>query len=237
MIDALLKTEDDGCILNELPDDYREEDYRISGVCYGAKQVRHRPKYPQIEKDDDKSTDGRGDTDVQKCKKFYAQFRKLTGGMCVIWCPHGIAVGFHIIPKAEGRNDVFSAIFTRWKKAPKIVVYDFACQLFTYNIRRQPSFWLDTIHIIDSFHFRDHTKCSHAFNMLTFMKANADMRTIRDTAAEVGNSGLVRIRKSIKYMSQARTMMLTKLYLEIHNRRKICELAKLDFADAIPDIL
>lgn len=244
MTEALLKTEQDGCQNNQLPANHKEEDYRISGVCYGAKQVRQRPKYPRMEKDDgemreegnDNGEQPPGDINInvegkviEKCQKYYVQFRKRTGGMCVLWCPHGIAVGFHIIPKAEGRNDVFSAIFTRWKKAPKVVVYDFACQLFVYNIRREPSYWLDTVHVIDTFHFRDHNKCSQAFNMLTFAKADPIMETIRDTAAEVGNSGLARIRKSIKYMSQANAMMLTKIYLEIHNRRKIRELNKLYF--------
>lgn len=36
---------------------------------------------------------------------------------------------FHVIEDAEGRNDAFSAIFTRMKKAPDVIVYDFACSL------------------------------------------------------------------------------------------------------------
>ena len=41
-------------------------------------------------------------------------------------------MGFHIIEKAEGRNDVFSAVYTRWKEAPKMIIYDFSCQLEKY---------------------------------------------------------------------------------------------------------
>ena len=40
------------------------------------------------------------------------------------WCLHSVCIGFHCIPKGEGRNNVFSAIFTRWERAPKVVIYD-----------------------------------------------------------------------------------------------------------------
>lgn len=50
-----------------------------------------------------------------QCKKFYAQYteRRQTGGIMAAWCPHMICLGFHNIPRAEGRNDVFSVMLTR----------------------------------------------------------------------------------------------------------------------------
>ncbi|KAF8515245.1 hypothetical protein BU17DRAFT_17446, partial [Hysterangium stoloniferum] len=56
------------------------------------------------------------------------------------WCYHLICLGFHIISIAEGRNDVFSAIYTHWPIAPKIIVYDFTCQLASYCLIPEPSF-------------------------------------------------------------------------------------------------
>lgn len=44
----------------------------------------------------------------------------LIGGICGFWCPHGIAVGIHFMPDAEGRDDVFSGLFCHWKVAPKV---------------------------------------------------------------------------------------------------------------------
>jgi hypothetical protein len=38
-------------------------------------------------------------------------------------CLHGLVRGFHVIPKAEGRNDVFTPIITRWSVAPELVIY------------------------------------------------------------------------------------------------------------------
>ena len=37
------------------------------------------------------------------------------------WCSHSIAYGFHCISNAEGRNNVFSALYTHWRMAPNWV--------------------------------------------------------------------------------------------------------------------
>ena len=75
---------------------------------------------------------------LQGCQKYYSQYgeNRLTGGIMAVWCTHSICYGFHCIPQAEGRNDVFSAIYTRWEKAPEVVVYDFACALQPYCMTR-----------------------------------------------------------------------------------------------------
>jgi hypothetical protein len=44
----------------------------------------------------------------------------LVGGISGLWCPHGVCVGLHIMPSAEGRDDIFSAIFTHWETPPKV---------------------------------------------------------------------------------------------------------------------
>jgi len=99
-----------------------------------------------------------------KCLKYYSRYgeRHLTGGIMCVWCTHSICYGFHCIPKGEGRNDIFSAIITRWAKAPRTIVYDFACALGPYCLTREPDFFADTSFVIDAFHSKGHTKCSPA---------------------------------------------------------------------------
>ncbi|KAL0564062.1 hypothetical protein V5O48_017994 [Marasmius crinis-equi] len=78
------------------------------------------------EDDDWKMGDGDPKKSIQEaskstgCRKLYTSYdqQQLTGGIMGAWCTHSICYGFHFIPKAEGRNDVFAAILTRWKKAP-----------------------------------------------------------------------------------------------------------------------
>ncbi|KAL9936487.1 hypothetical protein V8E36_004555 [Tilletia maclaganii] len=122
--------------------------YTQSGSLYGAAQCRERPVYVKFgEKSGSvgfNDTAQLGDT-PGPCKKYFADYvsQRQTGGIMALWCRHLICVGFHIIPRCEGRNDVFSAIFTRWPTPPTTIIYDFACQLAPYCLTREPTFFKD----------------------------------------------------------------------------------------------
>jgi hypothetical protein len=45
-----------------------------------------------------------------------------------------------MMPTAEGRDDVFSAILSYWKTATQMIIYDFAYQLAPYCLAREPEF-------------------------------------------------------------------------------------------------
>jgi hypothetical protein len=131
------------------------------------------------------------DKDDKTCGKFYTRYtkHKHSGGVVAAWCPHGICVGFHIIPQAEGRNDIFSALFTRWEKPPRTVIYDFACQLATYCRIREAEFFKDTLFVIDQFHSKNHTSCSEACFLNPYMQQDLSLRMINSSTAECGKCG------------------------------------------------
>ncbi|GAA5881835.1 hypothetical protein JCM1840_001630 [Sporobolomyces johnsonii] len=112
-----------------------------TGVLAGGKQLRYRPTYPKLYKDG-----GEHSTSDSACRKYYSEYGKsgLTGGICGLWCPHGICVAYHTMPTAEGRNDVFSALLCFWETAREVVVYDYACQLAQYAMVREPEFFRNT---------------------------------------------------------------------------------------------
>ncbi len=120
----------------------------------------------------------------------------------VVWCTHSISYGFHCITKGEGRDDVFSALITRWPKTPKTIVYDFACALGPYCLVREPEFFADTLFIIDAFHAKGHTKCSDAAFVRTYAQMDPRLEGLNSSAAECGNGRMGRIRKSVSYMGQ-----------------------------------
>lgn len=136
--------------------------WRQTGVCYGTPPIRTRPHYPALQ------GDGLSEDNMEKldseCGKYYSTYKKatLTGGLMVLWCRHSICLGFHVIPTTEGRNDVFSAIYCHWPKAPKVIVYDFACQLAPYSWVREAQYFRETRFVVDQFHATGHTKCSRA---------------------------------------------------------------------------
>jgi hypothetical protein len=186
-------------------------------------QIRHRPKYPRLKHDQKNDSGGsRG----AKCSKYYTRYgeQRLTGGIMCAWCTHSICYGFHCIPQGEGRNDVFSAMISRWPKAPKRVVYDFARALGPYCMIREPAFFADTLFVIDAFHAKGHTKCAPAAFLTSYSNIDPRLAHINSSAAECGNGGIMRIRKSVSYMAQECAIQYTKTFLCIWNRLQIRKL-------------
>ncbi|KAJ6611690.1 hypothetical protein B0H10DRAFT_1918580 [Mycena sp. CBHHK59/15] len=191
-----------------------------TGCCYGLPKIRERPRYPKLKHDVRNEVGGKRGA---KCSKFYSQYgeRRLTGGIMCVWCTHSVCYGFHCIPRGEGRNDVFSALITRWETPPKRVIYDFACALGPYCMTREPEFFSKTQFLIDDFHSVGHTKCSPAAFLKSHCNVDPRLSHINSSAGECGNSGLSRIRKSVSYMSQSRAIIYSKVFLSIWNRLRI----------------
>ena len=179
-------------------------------------QIRYRPRYPRLRDESHPEVTDRGG----KCSKYYSQYsqRRLTGGIMCAWCTHSVCYGFHCIPRGEGRNDVFSAMITRWPRPPKRVIYDFACALGPYCLTREPEFFADTLYVVDDFHAKGHTKCSPASFLKTYAAIDPRLIKVNSSAAECGNGGIARIRKSVSYMTQDRAILYTKVFISIWNR-------------------
>ncbi|EJD48432.1 hypothetical protein AURDEDRAFT_60705, partial [Auricularia subglabra TFB-10046 SS5] len=187
-------------------------------------RIRNRPVYPNIPGDG--SIDRATVTDSGGkigCSKFYQSYGKrgLTGGLLIIWCSHSVCYGFHCIPKGEGRNDVFSALFTHWPRPPRKVIYDYACALAPYCMLREPIYYGDTQFLIDKFHAQDHTRCSPACFLTGYADWNEALRVANSSAGECGNSSLLKIRKSLSYLSQRHAIILSYTFLAIWNRMRI----------------
>ncbi|KAF9455234.1 hypothetical protein BDZ94DRAFT_870632 [Collybia nuda] len=188
-------------------------------------QIRSRPQYPRLTHDQRNDSGGnRG----AKCSKYYSQYgqQRLTGGIMGAWCTHSICYGFHCIPNGEGRNDVFSAMVTRWPKPPKRVIYDFACALGPYCLLCEPDFFADTLFVIDNFHSVGHSKCAPAAFLSSYSRVDPRLVSLNSSAAECGNGGLSRIRKSVSYMTQTRAVQYTRVFISIWNRNKIQRMKK-----------
>lgn len=193
-------------------------DWRITGTCYGLPAVRTRRIYPKL-RHDANPTDVDAE-EVGECNKFFKTYSRnnLAGGILVLWCTHSICLGFHTIPVAEGRNDVFSAIYTRFTKAPEIIVYDFACQLAPYCFVREARYFENTRFLIDELHAHDHTRCGQACFSSNSMQYDERIRGINTSAAECGNKGIGRIRKSVSYMTYEHAVVYTKVFMDVWNR-------------------
>lgn len=195
-----------------------------TGVFYGRPRVRLRPDYPNLPTDQkvDRAVVTETGAGGIGCNKFYETYGKRgqTGGLMAAWCPHCVCLGFHCIPKGEGRNDVFSAVFTRWEKPPKVVIYDFACALGPYCMMREPEFFGETRFLIDGFHAKGHTRCTKACFISAYKKNSPALADVNSSAAECGNGGLLKIRRPLSYMSQRHAITYAYTYLATWNRER-----------------
>lgn len=189
-----------------------------TGCYYGRAPICYRPLYEGL--DSDVTFDGAQDS--ESCRKFYSTYSKrtLTGGLMALWCTHLICVGFHMIARAEGRNDVFSPLLLYWEKAPQTVIYDFACQLAPYSMVREPEFFKDTLFVIDKMHATGHTACSSASFLTNYVKTRPELGNVNSSAAECCNSGLSKIKKSISYMGERRAFVYAFVFLNVWNRMR-----------------
>ncbi|EJD40800.1 hypothetical protein AURDEDRAFT_69785 [Auricularia subglabra TFB-10046 SS5] len=190
-------------------------------------QVRVRPRYPGLPKDGKIDRNMVSGADGIGCSKFFAEYNKkgYTGGIMGFWCTHGICYGFHCIPDGEGRNDAFAGLYTRWRTAPRVVIYDFACTLGPYCMLREAEFFKNTVFIIDKFHASGHKACSPACFASNYV-FDPDIQGVNTSAAEFGNSGLKRIRLPVRYMTQRHSIVYIHRYLSLWNRLRRKKLAK-----------
>ncbi|GAA5916042.1 hypothetical protein JCM5296_003489 [Sporobolomyces johnsonii] len=175
----------------------RQDDWRITGACYGVEKQRDRPVYPGLRGDAGiRRLKGKlvGDRfkDDEECPKYYSQYGAkggLIGGIAGFWCQHGVCVGFHLMPSSEGRDDFFSGIYCYWPEPPKRVIYDYACALAPYCMTRAPEFFKDVTFLIDEFHAPGHKTCAPAVFVSSHMQADPDLRTVNTSAAEDDTDG------------------------------------------------
>ncbi|KAI8849707.1 hypothetical protein BC829DRAFT_361767, partial [Chytridium lagenaria] len=82
-------------------------------------EMRQRPQYKNLGRADNLPSRTYSNTSSKPsgCPKYYERQRKaksLTAGAMVFLCRHRFYIGFHMFPSAEGINDVFSTILTRY---------------------------------------------------------------------------------------------------------------------------
>lgn len=75
------------------------------------------------------------------CQKKYLGHPSLLPGIFTLFCPHGICYGFQVMESNESPNVPFTIMRSRFKKAPKHVIYDNACKLQDYCLNRDPCFF------------------------------------------------------------------------------------------------
>lgn len=62
--------------------------------------------------------------------------KTLSSGIFTLFCEHEICIGFQLMREPESPRTHFDILMRRLKKMPRIIIYDNACHLHTYALKR-----------------------------------------------------------------------------------------------------
>eukprot|EP00889_Picochlorum_renovo_P007449 jgi/Picre1/34479/NNA_001947.t1 len=208
-------------------------DFLRNGVCCGLPRLRFRPPYAcDGQKEDSKVSE----KDKASCKHAFHKPGKRTGGVFTCMCQHGVAYASFIIKNAEGRDEPFTFLTCYLKKAPRVVVYDFACALMDYCLNRAPDFFKFTLFVVDAFHWVNHVACARSFSIKLYseMKDIASM-TQNTEACEQINAAMKRFKPVLSRMGQRPFIALLRLFLTQWNISKYHKLIRYSMARPRPE--
>lgn len=163
--------------LCRLPGRYEADSYKPLGQPFVPKTQR-RARSRADNPEDESGT----------CTKVSNDHATLTPGILSFFCPHGICLLTHIMPRYEGPSIPFETIFSRFRDPPRFIIYDNACNFSRYCLRREALFFSRSRMLIDRFHENDHTGCPHSFRVT---RNSADIELIPTCTAPCFISGTV----------------------------------------------
>jgi len=99
------------------------------------------------------------------------------------------------------------------------MLIDVNCDQF---LHREPSFFKDTMFLVDRMHMRGHTGCCKGYDMDSYQAL--DIRTINSQVNEQENAGLARVKGQLAYMLPSNFMFHSALFLALRNKSKLANM-------------
>lgn len=183
------------------------------------------------------AADGEKAADGGECYREPESTRRLTHGLFTVHCPHGVCHGWTLLHDPESEKHAFEAFFTRLQTGlcltagavdiamyagRCIIVYDRACKLHTYALRREPAFFYDTVFRVDILHFVNHTACSEGYNPAIYRspatmskKTNAPFANTQ--VAEQFYARTAALRTAFAFMTQQHAQEFIRTFVALRN--------------------
>ena len=164
------------------------------------------------------------------CNKFTSTDRTFSPGVFSCCCPHGICWGFSIMKQYEGPGTAFDILVRRFSEAPGMVIYDNACNLSRYVLKREPGHFAKTQFRIDRVHQPGHVGCHEGYNLSSYpdncsvLGGSMNLSAMNTQVCEQAHSSLEAISTQAKFMSQGNFLQYVRYFLYRQNLAKIHKL-------------
>lgn len=158
--------------------------------------------------------------DFDDCRHDFPTNVLRAPGVITFMCGCGYIIGFELLRETESPAHGVAALVQRFKKLPRVIYFDTACQAQRNALRRVP--WLMegscTAWFIDRFHRCNH-KCSPVFNADFFPHLTRGHDT---SGAERQHSIKKKSKNSLSYMTQRRFIVRSR-FIAAHNNIRVSQ--------------
>jgi hypothetical protein len=100
--------------------------------------------------------------------------------------------------------------------APRIVIYDHACDLHFYSVTREPKYFCQTRYFCDKLHYKNHKDCSCAYDPFKYVPLENENTVIYEQV----NSQIKHTRKSLSKMTQHHFLFMLRHILYMLKLKK-----------------
>ena len=142
-------------------------------------------------------------------------------GLFTMFCEHGVCLGFQLMRSAESPQTAFDILVRRFRTTPRVIVYDNACKLHVYALKREPRRFQNTRFLVDRLHYRrGHVGCSLGYSMDSYA-SDEYVSSINSQANEQANASLRRLATQLTYMAPDNVKKHTAVFLALRNMDKM----------------
>lgn len=120
---------------------------------------------------------------------------------------------------AEGPSTFFKLLLARWHTAPKMVIYDNACNLHRFALLREPAYFKECKCIVDCVHWTGHKECHECYDSQTQRASCFGLNTQmceQDNAKDLGP-----YRTQMRFMSQGMFQWHARLHAYVTEKKKL----------------
>ena len=122
---------------------------------------------------------------------------------------------------AESPRTAFEILVRRFKKIPSLIIYDNACKLHLFALKREPARFQQIRFLGDRLHYRKgHVGCTKGYSMDSYHACNK-IKEINSQANEQANAALRKLATQLTYMSPQNLIKHTSVFLAIRNMDKV----------------